>query len=68
MPQSRSSSLFSVRPIAHCLDLHPPSEVVKDYYKVAEAMEKRDKRINDAIRIANTKITANKAVVNKILA
>jgi Cu+-exporting ATPase len=50
------------------IDLHPPSEVVKEYYKVAQAMERRDKRINDAIRDANSKVKANEAVVNKLLA
>jgi Cu+-exporting ATPase len=50
------------------IDLHPPSEVVKEYYKVAQAVQKRDKRINDAIREANSKIKANEAEVNALLA
>jgi Cu+-exporting ATPase len=29
-------------------DLHPPQEVVPDYHRVAEAMEKRDRQINEA--------------------
>jgi Cu+-exporting ATPase len=29
-------------------DIHPPQEVVDDYHRVTEAMEKRDKAINDA--------------------
>jgi P-type Cu+ transporter len=29
-------------------DLHPPQEVVPDYHRVTEAMEKRDRQINEA--------------------
>lgn len=29
-------------------DLHPPQEVVKAYHDVAEAIQRRDKRVNDA--------------------
>ncbi len=41
------------------LDLHPPSEVVKSYYKVAEAMADKDRRVNLAReRALSRKITA----------
>jgi Cu+-exporting ATPase len=30
-------------------DLHPPQEVVPDYYRVTQAMELRDKQVNDAV-------------------
>jgi HflK protein len=50
------------------IDLHPPAEVVDSYYKVAQAMEERDTRINEAIEQATRMTETNKAKVNEILA
>ena len=38
------------------LDLHPPSEVVGEYYLVAQAMEKHDQTINEAEGLATRKM------------
>jgi P-type Cu+ transporter len=50
------------------LDLHPPSEVVNDYYEVARAMEKRDQKINEAKEGAIRKIKSAEAQSTKTIA
>jgi len=43
------------------LDLHPPAEVVGEYYEVAKAMEDRDRSINEAQKDAIKKIKGAEA-------
>lgn len=50
------------------LDLHPPFEVVADYYEVAKAMEERDRRINDAEKDALKKTKAAESEHTRIVA
>ncbi|MCI0379333.1 MAG: cation-translocating P-type ATPase family protein [Gemmataceae bacterium] len=50
------------------LDLHPPADVVADYYKVARAMEDRDRRINEAEENSSRKINTAKSDSVKIVA
>ena len=49
------------------IDLHPPGEVVEAYYEVAKAMERRDKRINEAKRQATRTLSKNDTEIMKIL-
>jgi Cu+-exporting ATPase len=49
-------------------DLHPPQDVVEAYYEVAQAMEQRDQRINEAQERATRKLKAADAQVQQILA
>ena len=49
------------------IDLHPPGEVVDAYYEVAKAMERRDKRINEAKRQATRTLSKNETEIMKIL-
>ncbi len=48
-------------------DLHPPPEVVKAYYEVAQAMEGRDRLINEAQALAIEKVRAAEAESNLIV-
>ena len=50
------------------LDLHPPAEVVSEYYEVAKAMENRDQKINLARKDALLKKKTAEAEGNKIIA
>jgi heavy metal translocating P-type ATPase len=50
------------------LDLHPPGEVVEAYYRVADAMEGRDRRINEAEERAIARRKAAQADTEKIVA
>ncbi len=50
------------------IDLHPPGDVVESYYEVARAMERRDKRINEAVKQALELTKTNEAKVKEILA
>jgi len=49
------------------IDLHPPSEVVASYYHVAQKMEERDQRINEAEERVTKKQKDADAEVVKIL-
>ncbi len=49
-------------------DLHPPKEVVSDYYEVTKAMENHDKFINDAEAAAILRIEDAKAEAFDIIA
>ena len=49
------------------VDLHPPADVVDAYYDVARAMEKRDKRINEAHETKTRKVEAARAQATKIV-
>lgn len=48
-------------------DLHPPADVVQDYYEVTRAMEDHDKRINEAQEKAQGKHRAAEAESQKIV-
>jgi regulator of protease activity HflC (stomatin/prohibitin superfamily) len=50
------------------LDLHPPQDVVPDYYEVAKAMEQRARRINEAQESALAKLKKADADVQALLA
>lgn len=50
------------------LDLHPPQDVVEAYYKVAQAMEERDRRINLAQEQATGKLKQAEAEATRIVA
>lgn len=50
------------------VDLHPPQDVVEDYYKVAQAMEERDRRVNEAEERATAKLKAADAEATRIVA
>ena len=50
------------------IDLHPPSDVVDAYYKVAEAMENRDTLINEAEARKTKKLADADAQMQKIIA
>ncbi len=50
------------------VDLHPPGEVVPAYYAVANAMEDRDRKINEADEEVTKKLKDADAEVVKILA
>ncbi|MCI0639688.1 MAG: cation-translocating P-type ATPase family protein [Gemmataceae bacterium] len=50
------------------LDLHPPADVVADYYRVARAMEDRDRRINEAEENSTRKMNSAKSDSVRILA
>ena len=50
------------------VDLHPPQDVASAYYEVAQAMEARDRRINEAQERATAKLKGTEAEATKILA
>ncbi len=50
------------------VDLHPPQDVAPAYYEVAQAMEARDRRINEAHERATAKLKGTEAEATKILA
>jgi regulator of protease activity HflC (stomatin/prohibitin superfamily) len=49
------------------IDLHPPGDVVKSYYEVAEAMQKKDQMKNEAMEFAIKKTIDTEAEVVKIV-
>ena len=49
------------------IDLHPPGEVVAEYYEVAKAMEERDRRVNSAEAEAIANLKAADAQARKIV-
>ena len=50
------------------LDLHPPQDVVQSYYDVAQAMENRDRRINEAQEGATAKLKEADAAAQRLVA
>jgi Cu+-exporting ATPase len=48
-------------------DLHPPAEVVPDYYAVTQAMEYHDRRINEAEKDAIATVQTARATSKKIV-